>query len=874
MSDRISRLNAALEGRYRIARELGAGGMATVYLADDVKHERRVALKVLKPELAAVVGADRFLAEIKTTANLQHPHILPLFDSGEADGFLFYVMPYVEGESLRDRLDRDRQLPVDEAVRIATDVADALQAAHDQGVIHRDIKPANILLSKGRPLVADFGGTPYYMSPEQASADQQPRAASDVYSLGCVLYEMLVGDPPYSGSSAQAVLAKILMGEAPAPRKARPSIPSNVDAAIRKSLEKLPADRFGSVEDFAKALGDPGFRYGEVAAAGISGGRSLWNPLSTGLAAVLAAVVAWSALRPAPAAPPRAVTRTVLSAPPALPPGPSTGMVDVAITPDGRRVVYQATIGPSASLSVRSLDELESVLLRGPDMALLPFISPDGEWVGYMNASGPNVSLRRVSISGGPPITIAQASGPLFGASWAPDGTIYFGQQGPGEPLRVTAAGAEPTPVTVPDGGLAHGLPDVLPNGTGVLFTISNGTNPTANRVAVLDLRTGEQRILLAGSSARYVPTGHIIYAVNGTLMAASFDLDRLELTSDPVPVVEGVAMKTNGSTSFALSETGSLVYVTGSAANTTLRTFVWVDPNGREQALPLPGRPYTDPRLSPDGTRLAVVVGEDDGTQALWVYDVGSAAGQRLAVAQTIQVPVWTDDGRILYSGLPFGEAVSQIFSVPADGSDEARQVLRSEGIVGDYPTAVTPDGRSLIFSRIFTLAHREIYQMSLNGEPVATAVLEGEFNRGNAEVSPDGRWMVYRSDQSGSMEVYVQPFPGPGPTIPASIGGGTSVTWSPDGTELIYRLGDRVMAVPFSADGGTPSIGRPVELFRGPYLAPGLGGGRLYHVAPDGRLLMLKEAGAADGGEALPPQVVLVENFFEELRGRLPGD
>jgi tRNA A-37 threonylcarbamoyl transferase component Bud32 len=280
--DPVTRLNAALEGRYRIERELGEGGMATVYLADDIKHERKVALKVLKPELAAVVGAERFLAEIKTTANLQHPHILPLFDSGEADTFLFYVMPYVEGESLRDRLEREKQLPVTEAVRIATDVAEALHSAHKQGVIHRDIKPANILLSEGRPLVADFGialaisaagegrltetglsmGTPYYMSPEQASADAKPTGASDVYSLGCVLYEMLVGEPPYTAVTTQAVLAKILTGEVPAPAGSRPSTPPNIDAAVRKALEKLPADRFANAQEFSTALRAPEFRYG------------------------------------------------------------------------------------------------------------------------------------------------------------------------------------------------------------------------------------------------------------------------------------------------------------------------------------------------------------------------------------------------------------------------------------------------------------------------------------------------------------------------------------------------------------------------------------------------------------------------------------
>ena len=291
MSDAVSRLNAALEGRYAIERELGEGGMATVYLADDLKHNRKVALKVLKPDLAAVVGAERFLAEIQVTANLQHPHILPLFDSGEADSFLFYVMPYVEGETLQDRIKREKQLPLDGAVGIASKVAGALQRAHEQGVIHRDIKPTNILIQDGEPVVSDFGialalgagggdrltetglslGTPYYMSPEQATGDQPVGSSTDTYALGSVLYEMLVGEPPYPGTTTQAVLGKIIAGKPVSAREHRSSVPANVDAAIRRAIEKLPADRFGSVQEFSSALGDEHFRYGEL-----GGGGRLW----------------------------------------------------------------------------------------------------------------------------------------------------------------------------------------------------------------------------------------------------------------------------------------------------------------------------------------------------------------------------------------------------------------------------------------------------------------------------------------------------------------------------------------------------------------------------------------------------------------------
>ncbi len=308
--DPVTRLNAALEGRYRIERALGEGGMARVFLAEDVRHDRKVAVKVLKPELAAIVGADRFLAEIRTTANLQHPHILPLFDSGEADGFLFYVMPYIQGETLRDRLDREHQLPVDEAVRIATDVAGALQSAHDRGVIHRDIKPANILLSEGRALVADFGialavgasgggrltetglslGTPHYMSPEQATGDQNPGPATDLYALGCVLYEMLVGEPPFTGSTPQAVLGKIVTAQVSSARSARGSVPPNVDNVIARALAKVPADRFRSGAELARGLSDPGF--GSDASAPTATRLSWWDSRSIGASLLLAAVLA------------------------------------------------------------------------------------------------------------------------------------------------------------------------------------------------------------------------------------------------------------------------------------------------------------------------------------------------------------------------------------------------------------------------------------------------------------------------------------------------------------------------------------------------------------------------------------------------------
>ena len=425
MSDPAIRLNVALKGRYRVERELGEGGMATVYLADDLKHERKVALKVLKPDLAAVVGAKRFLAEIKTTAHLQHPNILPLFDSGDADGFLFYVMPYVEGDTLKDRLDREHQLPVGDAVQIATDMAEALDYAHRQGVIHRDIKPGNVLLQAGKPVISDFGialavgvagrgrltetglslGTPHYMSPEQATGDQTVGASTDTYALGSVLYEMLVGEPPYPGTTAQAVLGKIIAGKPVSAMEHRSSVPANVDAAVRCALEKLPADRFTSVQEFVRALGDEHFRYGELATAGASAAVGPWNRLTmafAALAAVSTLAFGWALLRPEP---PNPVIRYAL----ALPEGEEllgTFGTSVALSPDGSLLVYVGPGEQGQQLWLRRRDQLSASPIAGTDGGHQPFFSPEGQRVGFVTLDR---ELKVVSFTGEPPTTLLDA---------------------------------------------------------------------------------------------------------------------------------------------------------------------------------------------------------------------------------------------------------------------------------------------------------------------------------------------------------------------------------------------------------------------------------------------------------------------------------
>ena len=475
--DTVTRLNAALEGRYRIERELGEGGMATVYLAKDLKHNRNVALKVLKPELAAVVGAERFLAEIETTANLQHPHILPLFDSGEADRFLFYVMPHVEGESLRQRIDREKQLPVDEAVQITTAVAQALQHAHDRGVIHRDIKPANILMQDGQPVVSDFGialavgaaggsrltetglsvGTPFYMSPEQATGDQQVGPPSDTYALAAVLYEMLTGEPPYMGTTAQAVLGKIIQGAPVSVTQIRKSVPTNVGAAIRRALEKLPADRFTGAQEFAKALADRGFRHGEEALAGIAGSVRPWTRMTVILAAVAGlfapstVALGWSLLRPEP---PQPMSRQVLSTEGWAGMSVEFGLYG-AIAPDGSSMILPVGSGSSLQLALKMRGSTEITPITGTEGGRTVVYSPDAQWIAYTVET----DLFKRPLVGGAPVRLAvdadDARNPTL--AWLDDGTILY-EQGliTGQQRRIVQipeGGGEPLVVFTPEAG-------------------------------------------------------------------------------------------------------------------------------------------------------------------------------------------------------------------------------------------------------------------------------------------------------------------------------------------------------------------------------------------------------------------------------------
>ena len=589
MTDPVSRLNTVLEGRYRVEQEIGAGGMATVYLATDLRHNRKVALKVLKPELAAVVGAERFLTEIETTANLQHPHILPLFDSGEADGFLFYVMPYVDGESLRDRLDRERQLPVDEAVDLVRIVAMALDHAHREGVIHRDIKPANILLRDGQPLIADFGialalgsaagarmtetglslGTPYYMSPEQAVGEEHIGPGSDVYSTSAVLFELLAGEPPYTGSTAQAVLGKILSSEPVSVSASRRTVPRNVDAAIQKGLERLPADRFGSARALADALADPGFRHGPAPHEAAADRSGRWK-LIAGLAAtvaVLELVALGSVLAPGERGAAALATERHRIAPFGQSIFRAVGKF-TAIAPDGSSFVYPHSSdgGESWDLWLKPANAIDARPVPNSQMGQNTVYSPDSEWIAFVSG----VELKKLRLSDGFTVTLEDdlGGGNMIAVAWLDDESLYY--ELPGNVLARIPSDATGATDTVQDYG-SMGFTQLtfagpLPGSRGVLVGLCghrmDGQCPTDMQLGVYDAVADSTRILIDEAvRGWYVPEGRLMYVIrDGSVFVAPFDLDSMTLSGAGVPLFTDVVVETS-SPALVVGQDGTVIY-------------------------------------------------------------------------------------------------------------------------------------------------------------------------------------------------------------------------------------------------------------------------------------------------------------------------
>ena len=812
-------------GPYEIQSALGAGGMGEVYRARDTKLDRAVAIKILPEAFAAdTERIARFQREAKTLASLNHANIAHLHGLEESSGVRALVMELVEGEDLAQRIARGA-IPVDEALAIAKQMAEALEAAHEQGIIHRDLKPANIKVRRdGTVKVLDFGlakamepafaqgasarqadasmsptitspamtqagmilGTAAYMSPEQACGKPVDKRA-DIWAFGCVLYEMLTGQRTFDGQGVTETLARVIEHE-PDWTKLPATLSPALRTYIRRCLQKDPRQRVQAIGDVRLAL-EGAFETAvpQTAAPAVV---SDWRRLAfVGVAAMIASgaivgTLVWFAARRAEPVPPR-VSRLQLT-----PAGPAALSIswndrDLAITPDGSRLIYAGNQG--TQIFVRSLDALAPVAVFTGSVSGL-FVSPDGQWIGFRDGLS---MLKKVAVAGGPAVTLATIDTAGYsGATWGPDDTIIFATNSVDTGLqRVSAAGGPVTVLTRPDraqGESDHFWPEMLPGGRAVLFTITSLTGGLdVAQVAVLDLQTGARRILVRGGShAHYVSSGHLVYAAAGTLRAVPFDLARLETRGTPVTVVPDVVTTIKGGVNAVVAGDGTLAYVLGTVEGTP-RTLMWVDRQGRETPIPAPTRPYLLPALSPDGTRVAVFV--NDQERDLWLWDLGRTTLTRLTSTPGVDVvQVWTPDSRrLIFTSERAG--VRNLFWQAADGAGAVERLTESPDT--QYPTGLSADGRRLIFTDESPTTANDIMAIELDATRRVTPLVQSPFTERNGIISPDGRWLAYEANDSGPFEVYVRPFPevNSGRWL-VSTAGGTRPIWVRSGQELIY--------------------------------------------------------------------------------------
>jgi serine/threonine protein kinase/Tol biopolymer transport system component len=874
-------------GAYEVLEPLGAGGMGEVFRARDTRLGREVALKVLAEGLRLEPHRlARFEREARLLASLNHPNIGALHGIEHFDGVQALVLELVEGPTLAERL-ATGAIPPQQAIAIALQVAAALEAAHERGIVHRDLKPANIKLrADGTVKLLDFGlakaldpatagsdpkgvtatmielpgavlGTPAYMSPEQARGVPVDQRA-DIWAFGCVLFEMLAGQPAFPGDHASDVIARVIERDVDFD-----ALPAATPAGVRRVLRRCLA------KDAQARLRDIGDARLELLEANASPGslpvrdwiRHRW-PLLTSAAVVAVAAAIPSVLlitRSSTPVEPAPVARFTLGV---------TAQRDIiadrglAVSSDGSRFAYLSNGG----LYMRSRDRLESTLVRHiPSVtASAPFFSPDGQWIGYADGQ----SLVKMPVAGGPAVKIADA-GPAAIASWHGEDIIYVDMHGL---FRVSAAGGEPQVLLATPGNVEQLMcPQLLPGGRAVMFTaIATRTHTPRNlgstaiaRVDVLDLETGQRRTVVHGAGrGKYLPSGHLVHVTNGKLYAIAFDLDRLETRGERVEVgpAQGVA-------DMSVSDEGTLVYQ--SPQLPSLGVLVWVDRLGREEPLGAPLRAYLYPRLSPDGTRVALDAWIDDNRD-IWMWNLRRRSLERFTVDPTGNPLVtWTPDGR----SLVFGSdrlGITNMFKQAADGRGEPEHLLKSEWI--QMPLTFAPDGR-LLFSADVARRGRDIHALAMDGK--VEALINSPANELNAQVSADGKWIAYDSDESGQFEVYVRPYPDASAgRWQISSGGGRQPLWSHDGRELYFRdYSGAMWAVPVARTREF-SPGAAVKLFDNSDYAGGGGAGSAvtYDLSPDGRRFLMIKRPPAETADTTR-QLTVVLNWFEELRRLAPG-
>ncbi|HKY96453.1 MAG TPA: protein kinase [Gemmatimonadaceae bacterium] len=859
MSTAAERLAASLGDRYKIERELGQGGMATVYLAEDARHHRKVAIKLLHPELSAILGTDRFLKEIELTANLQHPHILPLFDSGSADGLLFYVMPYVEGETLRGRLNRERQLPVDDAVRIAVDVADALDYAHRRGIIHRDIKPENILLLDGRPLVADFGialaveqaggvrmtqtgislGTPQYMAPEQAMGDKAVDQRADIYALGAVVFEMLAGDPPFTGPNTQAIVARIITEKPRSLTAIRDTVPHEIDEAVYSALQKLPADRPATAREFARMLTEKSSPFEFAPAERMTTSSIAAGVIGTALLFGLAGYAVgyrthdFGATEAAP-------SRLAMMTPSLGGEGVARLHRQIALTPDGMAVVYVgATDGGENMLYYQRLDAETATPIEGSKGMLDPVISADGKRI-YALISGPVPEVASIPITGGTP---SKAPDDIAVGKMDRDGSVWFSF----------------------DSGSAQGparyrFQQSLNRGKTALVTRApHGTNAGPVYVADLGAKTYKEVMSDQVNEIRYGGGIAAFVKGDGTLWAARFDEKKAKLTEQPVQIASGVSLTGSGISQFALSKSGNLAYVPEEP-----RWLALVDRDGKMTYATSERRTFHSPRFSPDGRFISVDLSTAAGRD-VWILSRDRGTMSRATFDHDGHDATWTPDGKyITYSSFKTGK-FGLYRTTPGGGRAEELASLPNAGYTGEWfapgdrlITTLTEPGDNVTY---------DIGIIENSGKGPIRPVVADEFHTAYPSVSPDGKWLAFVSDQSGMQQVYVRSLEGGGDKTQVSSDGGTEPVWSRDGRELFYRSlsprGSDMMAVTVRLSPSFDVVSQKA-LFPLNDMTPAIPHAN-YDVSPDGRMFVMVRRSQAT-------RVVVIQNLpamLDSMRG-----
>ena len=847
-------------GPYEIVAPLGAGGMGEVYRAKDTRLDREVAVKVLPESFAANDQfRARFEREARSISSLNHPNICTLHDVGRQDGLMFLVMERIEGESLADRLVKG-PLPLEQVLRFGAEIATGLDAAHRRGIVHRDLKPGNIMLTRTGAKLLDFGlaktgneapspvegltslpteqrpltqegtilGTFQYMAPEQLEG-QETDARSDLFALGAVLYEMATGKRAFQGKNKTSLIAAIVSSQPPPISSVQPVSPPALEHVVRKCLEKDPEDRWQSAHDVATQLrwiAEAGSQTGVAAPLAMkrrTREKTAWAAAAavTVLAAILGGILL---LRPQPER--RPIVASIL--PPAgilfqLAEGDSGSLT---ISPDGRRITFLARGEDGRRLLyLRSLDSEAAHPLMGTEDAVFPFWSPDSRFIAFF-AGG---KLQKVDVAGGPPLALCDVGQNPRRGSWNREGTIIFSPNSLDAVYRVPAGGGNPEPVTRLDRAKAettHRWASFLPDGRHFLYmagTHAAGTSSEANAVYLGDLETRESRELFRARSNVEYAGGHLLFVRENVLVAQPFDLDRLELLENPAPIVENVHYASGYFYApFSVSENGVLVYrPAGKRADLNLE---WADREGKTLGA-VPGLPtgmvlaQGDPSLSPDGSRLALSLeGAASGRTDIWILDIGRGVSTRLTFgAGDESSPRWSPDGkRIIYSQLD-GAALN-LYLKAADGEGDAQQVLKSE--VHKFAVDWSPDGRSVVVQVFDPSAKQQndLWILPMDGTGKPRPFLQTSFAEVGARFSPDGRWIAYFSDETGSQALYVTPFPGPGGKYQVAADVEDDVVrWSPDGRALTYLSRDLSMkSVSVTPRGAALEIGAPQPLFK----------------------------------------------------------